>query len=190
MSKQLKTLIREALEVKFEGVEGGVLINTQALNSEQTYAFRKALHARKLKYTVLRNAIAARTFVDKGYKQGELDKVLKGPVGLVYSRDEGGAILAAKTVFEWKKDTRDKVVEWKGAFVDGQVLNAKDAEALRNAPGKQEVRAMLAGALQAPIVKLAATFKEMYARFAYAINALEEKRGGKGDAAPAEGGAA
>ncbi len=51
-------------------------------------------------------------------------------------------------------------------------------EAMRNAPGKREVRAQLAGALQAPIVKLAATFKEMYARFAYAIHALEEKQGG------------
>jgi large subunit ribosomal protein L10 len=176
MSKQLKTLMREALETKFEGVEGGVLINATALDSEKTYAFRKALHARKLKYTVVRNSIAARAFMGKGYKQNDLEKVLKGPVGIVYSKDEGGAVVAAKSVFEWKKDTRDKLVEWKGAFVDGQVLGPKDAEALRNAPGKREVRAMLAGALQAPISKLAATLQEMYARFAYAIHALEEKQ--------------
>lgn len=187
MSKQLKTLMREAFEAKFEGVEGGVLINAQGLNSEQTYAFRKAMHARKLKYTVLRNAIAARALMGKGYKAAELDKVLKGPVGVVYSTDEGAATLAAKSVFDWKKETRDKVVEWKGAFVDGQVLNAKDAEALRNAPGKREVRAMLAGALQAPIQKYAATLQEIYARFAYAVHALEEKRGG--GEKPAEGAA-
>ena len=177
MSKQLKTLMREALEAKFVDVEGGVLINANGLNSEQTYAFRKAMHARKLRFTVVRNAIAARAFMGKGYKEAELDRVLKGPVGLVYSGDEGGAVIAAKSVFEWKKETRDKLIEWKGALVDGQVLGPKDAEALRNAPGKREVRAMLAGALQAPIVKFAATLKEMYARFAYAIHALEEKKG-------------
>lgn len=181
MSKQLKTLMRVAFEAKFDGIEGGVLINAQALNSEQTYAFRKAMHARKLKYTVLRNAVAAHAFVGQGYKKGELDKVLKGPVGIVYSAEEGAATLAARSVFEWKRETRDKLVEWKGAFVDGTVVGAKDAEALRNAPGKRELRAMLAGALEAPIVKLAATLKEMYARFAYAVHALEEKRGGGGE---------
>lgn len=187
MSKQLKTLMRQALEAKFDGVDGGVLINAQGLDSERTYAFRKAMHARKLKYTVLRNAIAARALMGKGYKASELEKVLKGPIGLVYTTEEGSATLAARGVFDWKKETRDKVVEWKGALVDGQVLGAKDAEALRNAPGKREVRAMLAGALQAPIVKYAATLKEIYARFAYAIHALEEKRGG--GEKPAEGAA-
>lgn len=188
MSKQLKTLLREALETKFDGVEGGVIINANLLNSEKTYAFRKALHARKMKYTVLRNAIAARALVGRGYQAKDLEKVLKGPCGFVYSTEEGGPVNAAKSIFDWKRDNRDKLVEWKGALVDGQVLGAKDAEALRNAPGKREVRAMLAGALQAPIVKLAATFKEMYARFAYAIHALEEKQGGGGDKA-AEGAA-
>jgi large subunit ribosomal protein L10 len=182
MSKQLKTLMREALETKFEGIDGGVLVNAQGLNSEQTYAFRKALHAKRLKYTMVRNAIAARALAGKGYKVADLEKVMTGPLGLVYSKDEGSAVLGAKVLFDWKKETRDKVVEWKGAIVDGQVLGAKDAEALRNAPGKKEARAMVAGALQAPIVKLAATFKEMYARFAYAIHALEEKKGGGGEA--------
>lgn len=177
MSKQLKTLMREALEAKFEKVDGGVVINASLLNSEQTYAFRKAMHARKLRFTVVRNAIAARALMGKGYKQKDLEKIFKGPVGVVYTDADGGPTQAAKAVYDWKKETRDKVVEWKGAFIDGQVLGPKDAEALRSAPGKQEVRAQLAGALQAPIVKLAATFKEMYARFAYAIHALEEKKG-------------
>ena len=177
MPSQLKHMMREALEKKFEGIEGGVLINATALDSEKTYAFRKALHARKLKYTVVRNSVAAQAFLGKGYKKKDLDKVLSGPVGIVYSAAEGGPAMASKGVFDWKKDTRDKLVEWKGAFIDGQVLGPKDAEALRNAPGKREIRAQLAGALQAPIVKLAATFKEMYARFAYAIHALEEKKG-------------
>ena len=188
MSKQLKTYMRQAFEAKFDGIDGGVLINAQGLNSEQTYAFRKAMHARKLKYTVLRNAIAARAFMGKGYKAAELDKVLRGPIGFLYSSDEGSATHAAKSVIEWKRETRDKIIEWKGAIVDGQVLGAKDAEALRNAPGKKEVRAMLAGALQAPIVKYAATLKEIYARFAYAVHALEEKRG-EGDKPAAEGAA-
>lgn len=182
MSKELKTMMREALDAKFEGVEGGILLNANGLNSEKTYAFRKAMHAQKLKYTVVKNAIAARAFMGKGYKQGDLDKVLKGPVGILYAKGEGAATLSAKALFEWKKSQKDKLVEWKGAFVDGVVVGAKDAEALRNAPGKRELRAMLAGALQAPISKLAGTLQEIYARFAYAIHALEEKRGGKGAA--------
>jgi len=178
MSKQLKTMMREQLEARFEGVDGGVLINTQGLNSEKTYAFRKAMHARKLQYAVVKNAVAAHAFAEKGYKLTDLQKVFKGPVGFLYSTEEGSATISAKGLAEWKRDAKDKIVEWKGGLIDGQVIvGAKDAEALKSAPGKQEARAMLAGALQAPIVKLAATLKELYARFAYAIHALEEKKG-------------
>jgi len=179
MSKQLKTYLREALETRFDDIDGGVLINAQMLNSEATYNFRKAMHLRKLKYTVLRGAIAAHAFKAKGYDLKELQGVLRGPVGLLYSKEEGSAIKSAKALFEWKKEAKDKLVEWKGALLDGSVVSAKDAEKLRDAKGKRELLAEIAGTIQAPAQKLASTIKEIYQKMAYAVDAVAKKKDGK-----------
>lgn len=176
MSKQLKTYLSNEISTRLDGIEGGVLINALALNSEQTYAFRKAMQARKLRYRVLRNNLACRVFAERGYRVKDLEKVFTGPIGIVFGEGEGAAKASSQAVFDWKREVKDKKVEWKGALLDGAVLNSKDAENLRTAMGKAEARAMLAGALQAPISKFAATLQEMYARFAYAVHALEKKR--------------
>lgn len=176
MSKELKSLMRQELEETFAKVDGGVLLNTLMLDSEKTYAFRKAMHQRKLKFTVVKNALACHAFKSKGYDLEALKKVFAGPVGILYSEDAASAVVSAKVLADWRKTTKDKAIEVKGALLDGQVLGAKDAEALKNAKGRRELQAELAGTLQAPISKFAATLNELVVRFAYAIDALAKKR--------------
>ena len=176
MSRDLKNFMRAELETSFQGVDGGVLLNTLMLDSEKTYAFRKDMHKLKLEYTVVKNAIATQAFKAKGYKADELKKIFAGPVGVLYSRDSASAIVSAKAFAEWKKKSRDKVIEIKGALLDGEVLTAKQAEGLKSAKGRRELQAELAGVLQAPIQKMAATLNELVVRFAYAVDALKKKR--------------
>ena len=176
MSKFLKGLMRDDLKTKFEGADGGLLVDASGLNSEQTYNFRAMLHQRNLKYTVVRNALARLTFQEYGYTQEDLEKVFQGPVGVVYSTEEGSALSGAKAVAAWKKETKDKIVKWKGAFMEGSVMGPKDAEALKDAPGRSEAYAMLAGVLQAPVVQLLGTVREPHMRFLYVLNNYGDKR--------------
>lgn len=176
MSRELKNFMRAELETSFQGVDGGVLLNTLMLDSEKTYAFRKEMHKLKLEYTVVKNAIATQAFKAKGYKADDLKKVFAGPVGVLYSRDAASAIVSAKAFAEWKRKTRDKVVEIRGALLDGEVLGAKAAEGLKSAKGRKELQADLANVLQAPIQKMAATLNELVVRFAYAVDAVKKKR--------------
>ena len=175
-NKMLKASIRDELTDRFRSIDGGVFINVQALNSERTYLFRKALNDRKVKFQVVRNRLARDAFVGHGYVAAELDNVLKGPVGVLYTEEENSATTAAKFLAEWKREVKDKLVEWKGAFLEGQVLGAKAAEQLKDAPSKNEARAMLLGTIQAPIVQLLRTIREPEARIIYVLNAMREKR--------------
>lgn len=175
MSKELKSLMRQDLKRRFEAIDGGVLIRTQGLNSENTYAFRKALNARKLKYTMVRNSVAMHALSKLGYKSTELKKVFNGVVGVVYGVESGSALAGAKAVSEYKRDARDKVIEWVGAFMDGAVMGPKDAEALKDAPTRPEALAMLCGILQAPVTQLMATIREPAARVVYAMDARKTK---------------
>lgn len=179
MSKQLKSMMRADFKRRLDGVDGAVLIRTQGLDSHKTYAFRKALNQKKLKYTLLRNAIATQALVELGYKAKELDKVLTGSVGMVYSRESGSAMASARAVSEWKKESKDKVVEWVGAFMDGAVMGPTDAQALKDAPTRPQALAMLCGVLQAPVQQLLATIREPAVRVLYVMDARGRKLEGK-----------
>ncbi|MGE0707120.1 MAG: 50S ribosomal protein L10 [Planctomycetota bacterium] len=183
MSRIVKTMMSDDIHARLEGVDGGVFVSTQGLNSELTYDFRRALHARNLQYMVVRNSLARIAFEKRGYKRAKLEKVLKGVIGMVYSTEEASGPAASRAIEEWKREKRDKVVEWKGAFVDGDVLGPQEAQLLKDAPTKEQARAMLLGTLQAPIVRLLATIREPHARIVYVLNKYQEKRSDGGDAA-------
>lgn len=179
MSKILKSLMRDELTTLFADVDGGLLISAQGLNSEKTYAFRKAMHQRNVSYTIVKNSLARAAFKARGYKTGELEKVFKGPVGILYTEEEGSATSAARAVSEWKVANKDKIIQYVGALLEGQVLGAKDAEQLKNAPTKDQARAQLLGIIQAPATQLLGTIREPHARVVYLLNALKEKMEGK-----------
>lgn len=175
MSKYMKGLMRDQLKSRFDGVDGGVLISTTGLDSEKTYAFRAALNAKQLKYTVVRNSLLKKAFEDFGYSRAELDKHLTGSVGIVYGPVEGSAMAGARAVDEWKKETKDKVIEWKGAFMEGAVMGPQEAQDLKDAPTRDQAYAMLAGILQAPITQLLGTLAEPCKRVVYVMDAYKRK---------------
>jgi large subunit ribosomal protein L10 len=175
MSKVLKSLMQRDTSARFDGVDGGVFVSAQGMDSEKTYAFRAAMHGQNIKYTVIRNAFARKTFVDAGYSAEELDKVLQGPLGVVYTTEENSATTSAKAIAAWKKASKDKVVLYKGAFMEGEVLNAKQAKELEKAPGKLEARAMLLGIIQAPVTQMLAQIREPHARVVYLLENYRKK---------------
>jgi large subunit ribosomal protein L10 len=184
MSKLMKGMMRKETRDRFEAVDGGIFISTQGLDSEKTYDLRASLNAKGVKYTVVRNAFVRHAFKEMGYKEGAtLDKVLSGPVGLVYTGEENSAPSAARVIDEWKRNNKDKIVQWRGAFMDGEVLGPTEAQQLKDAPTKEQARAQLLGAIQAPITQLLATVREPYARVVYLLNAWKDKREEAGEKA-------
>ena len=166
----------DQLASRFDGVDGGLLVRTTGLNSEKTYAFRKMLNSKGMRVTMLRNSLARKTFEKQGYPTGELKKTLQGPLAMVYAKDvEGSATAAARVVSDWKKETRDKVVELAGALMDGSVMGPKEAEQLKDAPTRSDAYAMLAGVLQAPIAQLMGTLNEVPRQWIGVFDAYKRK---------------
>lgn len=180
-AKKLKTMMQGEFQSRLDGVDGGIFISTQGLNSEKTYSFRAALHARNIKFTIMRNAFARKAFTSNGYKLDQLDEILKGALGMVYTTEEGSATESAKAIDEWKRANKDKVVQWMGAFLDGEIMGPKQAKQLKDAPTKEQARAMLLGIIQAPVTQLLATIREPGARVVYLLNAYHDKRNEAGE---------
>ena len=72
----------------------------------------------------------------------------------------------------------------KGGLLGDKVVSAKDVEALADLPPRDVLLAQLAGAFQAPMVKLAGLLQALPRNFAYGLAALIDQRGGP--EAPAE----
>lgn len=176
MSKLLKSIMREEVRTQLEGVDGGVIVSAQGLDSEKTYSFRSAMHGQGIKYTIIRNAFARDAFISFGYDAKETAALLKGPLAVVYTDEENSAPTSAKALSEWKKANKDKIILIKGGFMDGEIFGAKRAAGLKDLPTKDGARAMLLGIIQAPVTQLLATIREPHARVVYLLNSWKDKR--------------
>jgi len=176
MAKQLKNLMRTEIERRFKGVDGGVVVGYRGLNSEQIYDFRAKLRAKGARFSVVKNSLATRAFQTLGYDEAKLTKLFQGPVGIVYSPNGTGAVGAIKALYTWKKESKDQFVEIRGGFLEGLVIDDKGVKALQDLPSREQLLGMVAGAFQAPVSAFANRLNECVAKFAYAVNAVKEKK--------------
>src|SRR5438067_6179824 len=102
MPKKLNALLKKELSTKLEKVPSGILVNYQGLPSEETYALRKELNAKKIKMTVVKNSIASISFGEAGTKDG-LDKLIKGPIAICYNDDP---VAVATALSEYRKKNK------------------------------------------------------------------------------------
>ncbi len=80
----------------------------------------------------------------------------------------------AKTLRDYARTNQNLVV--KGGLLGGKVLDAADVQALAELPSRDVLLAQLAGAFQAPLVKLAGLLQALPRNFAYGLQALIDRR--------------
>ena len=89
---------------------------------------------------------------------------------------QGDAAAVAKTLRDYARTNPNLVV--KGGLLGDKVLSAADVVALADLPSRDVMLARLAGALQAPLVKMAGLLQALPRNFAYGLQALIDQRGG------------
>ena len=178
MSKRVKSLITAELEKKFKGADSVVVVDYIGIDSKTTGEIRKGLRGKKVKMTVVRNAMAAKALESAGLKGA--GKLLTGTNAVVYG-GESIVDVVKELVEQGKKIEKLKI---KGAVFEGQVLEGKAAEALAKLPSKKELQAIIVGQILGPGRKLAGQIKGPAGKLAGQIKAVEEKAK-KAEPAPA-----
>ena len=149
-----------------------VVAHNNGMVAAQSADFRKKVKEAGGTVKVVKNNLAKLALKDTEF--AGLISLFKGPTVLAYSKDP---IAAAKAAQAYAK-TNDKLVIVGGAM-GTTILDAKGVKALADLPSLNELRAKLAGLLNAPATKLVRTIKEPGAQLARVIHA-------KAQAAPAE----
>ena len=101
-----------------------------------------------------------------------LDDLLVGPTSLTFAgTDTVGAAKALNAVAR-----TNPLLVLKGGSLGASRLSVDDVKALAELPSREELLAMFAGALQAPLVKTAGLLQALPRNFAYGLSALIDLR--------------
>lgn len=179
MSKRIKSLITQELETKFKGSDAAVVVDYIGIDATSANQIRADLAKKNIKFTVVRNALAAKALGTIGLKGA--DQFLTGTSAVVYGGDS--IVDVVKELLEQGKKVEKLKI--KGAVFEGQIFDTKAAQGLAKLPTKKELQATISGQIKGPASKLAGQFKGPASKLAGQIKALIEKKEKEGAPAAA-----
>lgn len=175
LNKSEKQVVVTDVQAQAARAQSLALAEYRGLTVAHLDALRRQARDKGVYLHVLKNTLARRAVAGTPFEAAS--EIMVGPLIYGFSED---AVAAAKVLSDFAK-TNDKLIVKGGAF-GGKALDAEGVKALASIPSREVLLTQLAGVLQSPI-----------ARFARALAAVAEQKGGGADAAapaPAEAAAA
>jgi large subunit ribosomal protein L10 len=135
MSTYVKGLLQKDIEQKFEGVRDFLVVDLKGIGGNENNEMRGVLKEKGIKISVVKNAMMTRALDGLGLTSAS-SLFEAGPSAVAFGGDS--VVDVAKEIAEWGK--KIEVISMKGAFVDGEVLDAAGAEALSKMPNRLELQ--------------------------------------------------
>ncbi len=133
------------LSSSFKRSRAAFLVDFKGLSVEQVTTLRKQLTQVGAEFKVVRNTLAIRALADHEAESGVLASKLVGTNAFVFAYEEVST--PAKTLTKFAKDMENLKV--KSGVMGGEELDDNKIKFLSTLPGKDELRVMLLGTLQA-----------------------------------------
>lgn len=135
MSKYVKGLLQKELEKEFADVSDFVIVVTKGVGGNENNEMRGVLKEKGIGLKIVKNAMMRRAMENMGMTAA-ISLFAAGPCSVAYGGDS--VVDVAKEMADWSK--KFEVITFKGAFVDGMVLDADGATALSKMPNRAELQ--------------------------------------------------
>jgi len=148
-----------------------VFTDYKGLTVAQISEMRRLLKASEIEYRVVKNTLA-RIAAEETPVAVAKDQ-FTGPVGIAIGYDD--PVIVAKKVLEYAKQNETFGV--RGGVIEGKLVDLDALKSVATLPSRDVQLAMLAGAMAAPMSKMASLLQATIQRFGYALSALRDKKG-------------
>ena len=149
-----------ALQEKLGTAIAGVVVDYKGTTVADDTALRKELREAGVEYFVVKNTLLSRAIEGTGL-QG-MQSVLEGTTAIALSSED--YVAAARILGKFAEDHENFTI--KSGFMDGEVIDLAQIDALAKLPSKEVLLATVCSVFQAPI-----------AAFARAVQAIVDKNG-------------
>lgn len=158
-NRELKEAKVAEIKEKMSKAQGVVLAKYQGITVEDDTELRKSLREAGVEYKVYKNTFTRIVAKELGYENAE--NVLVGPIAMAFGYEDPTA--PARILNDFAKT--HKVLELKGAFIQGEIYDADKVKQLATIPPREVLIAKLLGSFKAPLSNMA-----------YLLNAIKEKK--------------
>jgi len=165
-----KVAVVAEVRERLSSSNGALLTEYRGLKVADLARLRHSLRESGGEYSIYKNTLVRRAAVDLGLD--DIVDLLVGPTAIAFVT--GDPVAVAKSLRDFAKTSPNLVV--KGGLLGEKVLSAAEATALADVAPREVVLAQLAGALAAPLVKMAGLLQALPRNFAYGLKALLDQK--------------
>ena len=169
MSKRVKGLMKQEMASKLNGVNEFVVVSLFGVEGTENNNFRGELSKQNISVFVVKNSLAVTALKEMGHEN--TDSLFNGPCAIALGGSD--VVSLAKEMVKWAKEL-DKV-EIKGAFVEGQVLDAAGAVALSKMLTRAEQQGMIVKIAISPATRLASAIVSPASAIAGCLKTIIDK---------------
>ncbi len=171
MTYYVKGLVQKQYEETFEEVQDFVVLQCTGLGGTNNNRMRGALQEKGIRLAMVKNSMMRRALESLGQMPAR-DLFAAGPCTVAYGGDS--VVDIAKELSEWAK--KFDVIRFKGAYVEGSVLDEAGVKELAKMPSRAELQGQIvqtaltpggniAGALLGPGRVIAGCIKSIIEKF-------------------------
>ena len=160
--EQLTDMLSKAKAIYFTEYHG--------LNVEDITELRREFNKNDVEFKVAKNTLIK--LAAENNKLDALSSYLSGSTAIALSYEDPTS--PARVLKQFKKN--HDLPEIKGILFDGEILEGKEFKRIADLPTKNQLLAMLVGALSSPMTKLALTLKASMTDLGNALNNLKDQK--------------
>lgn len=158
------------LHKRFSEAKAVIFTDYKGMTVAELSELRRLLRGSEVEYRVVKNTLARVASQDT--PMSTASSVFKGPVAVAIGYKD--PVTTAKKIIDFSK--KNEKLKLSGGVIEGKLYNVNEIKAIADLPSREILLSMFAGALQAPLSKMAAGLSATVSSFAYALSALKTKK--------------
>lgn len=170
MNRAQKTEMVEKLKSRFSKASITLLADYRGLKVNDMNQLRRKLQTNTAELLVVKNTLAKLAVEDTDLKP--LQEHFAGTLAVVTA--EGDPVASAKALIQFAKENEKP--EIKVGFMSGELMEAKQIEALSKLPSREEMIAKLLGSMQAPAQNLVNVMAAVPRQLVTVLSAIRDQK--------------